>query len=316
MLGAADLHREGHVPDGVVRRRVDVDPDHRRHRADEQDRRRAGLGAQEVAQRRLEVARPRGPAGERPDRTVSVSTSASPSPGSMGKSAALTALTLDTRARLEKIALQVHTTTLRSEEFAITVAGRPATVGDVFPGLDEHDRLGIVIHHDLGAAGAGSLILAAVTAFYDCLRATGEDVLRLRGLLRLPRRRRPRHVCASSTSTRRTRRWWSPPTRSGSCEAVNDRAITRLLVPDAEPPPPPTWPARPSTAHNGASALRWPTHPAGRPRDADVVVRGSAQSDAYIDAMLGSPGTPEREAQSFRRLILDQALGMLLAARG
>ena len=42
----------------------------------------------------------------------------------------------------------------------------------MFPGFDEHDRLGIVIHDDLGAAGAGSLILATVTAFYDRLRAT------------------------------------------------------------------------------------------------------------------------------------------------
>ena len=48
----------------VVGRGVDVDPDHRRHGADEQDRRRPGLGAQEIAQRRLQVARPRGPARE------------------------------------------------------------------------------------------------------------------------------------------------------------------------------------------------------------------------------------------------------------
>ena len=43
----------------------------------------------------------------------------------------------------------------------------------MFPGFDGHDRLAIVIHDQFGAAGAGSLILAAVTAFYDHLRATG-----------------------------------------------------------------------------------------------------------------------------------------------
>ena len=67
----------------------------------------------------------------------------------------------------------MHTTTLRSDAFRITVAGRPATIADVFPGFDAQDRLGIVVTRSFGAAGAGRLILAAVTAFYDCLRATG-----------------------------------------------------------------------------------------------------------------------------------------------
>ena len=47
-----------------VRRRVDVDPDERRDRRREQDRRAARLGAQELAQRRLDAPRPRRPAGE------------------------------------------------------------------------------------------------------------------------------------------------------------------------------------------------------------------------------------------------------------
>ena len=56
-----------------------------------------------------------------------------------------------------------------------------------------------------------------------------------------------------------------------------------------------------------------PTGEAARP---DVLVRGSAQSDAYIDAMLGGRGMAVHEAQSFRRLDLDEALGLLPAARG
>jgi hypothetical protein len=69
----------------------------------------------------------------------------------------------------------VHTTTLRSDAFQITIAGRRATIADVCPGFDAQDRLGIVVSTPLGAAGAGTLILAAVTAFYDCLPDTGED---------------------------------------------------------------------------------------------------------------------------------------------
>ena len=53
------------VHDLLVRGRVDVDPQQRRDRPRQQDHRAPRLGAQEVAQRRLEVARPRGPPGQR-----------------------------------------------------------------------------------------------------------------------------------------------------------------------------------------------------------------------------------------------------------
>jgi len=46
---------------------------------------------------------------------------------------------VDTAARLEKI-VTVHTTVLRSDEFDLTVQERPATIADVFPEFDEHDR--------------------------------------------------------------------------------------------------------------------------------------------------------------------------------
>ena len=47
-------------------------------------------------------------------------------------------------------------------------------------------------------------------------------------------------------------------------------------------------------------------------------VAGSVESDAHIDAMLGSPRTTPAEArpaQSFRRVSVDEALGMLRTAR-
>ena len=69
----------------------------------------------------------------------------------------------------------MHTSeALSSADFQITLDGRPATLEDVLPGFDEHDRLGIVIDRNWGAAGAGTMILAAVTAFYDRLRVAGD----------------------------------------------------------------------------------------------------------------------------------------------
>ncbi len=219
----------------------------------------------------------------------------------------------------------MHTTGLRSQEFAITVEGRTATIDDVFPGFDEHDRLGIVIHDHLGAAGAGSIILAAVTAFYDGLRAAGEPFFAYADYFAF-------HVGADRGSLRKLDVW--PPHKEvvvandaeEILQAINDRGVTRLLVPDA--------PARAEPGGVGGSEFERETRhsarrrirtalvysPSGATTDADVVVRGSAHSDAYIDAMLGGPaGEPAadpRPAQSFRRADPDRALSLLVAPHG
>ena len=57
---AVDVDREHGLPQLVVRRGVHVHPHQRRDRRGEQDRRTAALGAQELAQRALDPARPRG----------------------------------------------------------------------------------------------------------------------------------------------------------------------------------------------------------------------------------------------------------------
>jgi hypothetical protein len=53
----------------------------------------------------------------------------------------------------------VHTTGLRADESKPEIAGQPASVEAVFDDFDEHDRLGIVIACDDGAAGAAALTL-------------------------------------------------------------------------------------------------------------------------------------------------------------
>jgi hypothetical protein len=56
---AAEVDGEHGLPQLLVGRGVDVHPHERRHRRCEQDRRAAALGAQKLAQRALEPARPR-----------------------------------------------------------------------------------------------------------------------------------------------------------------------------------------------------------------------------------------------------------------
>jgi hypothetical protein len=214
----------------------------------------------------------------------------------------------------------VHTTALRSDEFAITIDGRTATIDGIFPGFDADDRLGIVIHDDLGAAGAGSLILAAVTAFYDRLRATGEEFFAYADYFAF-------HVGADHGTLRKLDVWPSHKEvvlandAEQILEAINDRGVTRLLVPEAPPAREPESFKR-ETLHSARRRIRTALvySPTGEITGADVLVRGSAHSDAYIDAMLGGPAGGQarelRPAQGFRRTHPQQALGLLLAPRG
>jgi hypothetical protein len=213
----------------------------------------------------------------------------------------------------------MHTTGLRSHDFAITVAGETATLHDVFPGFDGRDRLGIVIHQRLGAAGAGSLILAAVTAFYDHLRATGEPFFAYADYFAF-------HVGAHHGTLRKLDVYPAhkevvvPNAAEPILEAINDRGVTRLLVPQAPSaaPAPTELELERETRHSAQRLIRTALvySPTGETTAADVLVRGSAQSDAYIDAMLANPEGESHEprpAQSFRRTDPHQALGLLLA---
>jgi hypothetical protein len=218
----------------------------------------------------------------------------------------------------------VHTTVLRSDEFELTVQDRPATIADVFPGFDEHDRLGIVLAADHAAAGAASLILAAVTAFYDNLRAHSSDFSAYPDYFAF-------HVERSRGSLRKLdvfpahKEVVVPADAEEVLRAINDRGVTRLLVPDAHGDVRPhelSREARASAERRIRTALAY--SPAGRARDGDVAVTGSPRSEAFVAAMLENAGGPpvvqrRRDPpalESFRRIRIDQALAMLVPPPG
>ena len=190
----------------------------------------------------------------------------------------------------------MHTTALRSEEFQITVDGRPATLDDVFPGFDRarppgHRHPRPIWARRAPAASSSPRSPPSMTG----LRAAGRAVLRLRRLLRLPRRRRPRDPAQArrlprAQGGRGRQRGRADPSRrsttaaSPACSCPSPARSTRGAAPS------PALTARDAaTAHNDAFAAALVYSPTGQTADADVVVRGSAHSDAYIDAMLGSP---------------------------
>ena len=99
-------------------------------------------------------------------------------------------------------------------------------------------------------------------------------------------------------------------------EAINDRGVTRLLVPDrAGAAPELARETRHSAQRRIRTALVYTS--SGDTADGDVVVRGSAQSDAFINAMMAAAGRGmPSPAQRLLRVRVDAALGLLPRAPG
>jgi hypothetical protein len=122
---------------------------------------------------------------------------------------------------------------LRSSAFQIEVAGRAAGVTDLFHGFDEHDRLGVIIGRPGGGLGASALITATITAFYDLQRARGPDFFIYPDYYLF-------HVGQAFGDHSRLDIWPAhkevvvAAERAEVLRAVNDRAITRLVVEDGE----------------------------------------------------------------------------------
>jgi hypothetical protein len=245
----------------------------------------------------------------------------------------------------------MHTSTkLRSESFAIELDGRPATIADVLPGAGGGGRLGVVVREPHGAIGASTLLLAAITAFYDAERARSDDFYIYPDYFLF-------HVGRPHGDHSMLDVWPAhkevvvPDDPDAILDAINDRAITWLLVPDGEPAEPPRGrEALASARERIVAALSYA--PGGRVEDGDVRIAGDDITDSYVDAVLDPDAvvaaleeaanpyaleirqraaevTPEVRAQlrasrgrlrdngrpleTYRRLTLDRALASLAA---
>lgn len=215
---------------------------------------------------------------------------------------------------------------LTSEMFAFRVAGQPVSFADVFPGFEQRDRIGIVSRSVGGALGGSALVMAAITAFYDQERARGDRFFRYPDYFLF-------HVGTSVGKYGMLDIW--PEHKEVAVpegdpeallQAINDRAITHLLVEDGA-----AGTAEFGRATLGSVGVRHALAFAadGRVRDADLEVTGNAVTERYVTAVidaLGPLADDERAAirerraallddgvptETFRRLKLDEALALL-----
>lgn len=179
----------------------------------------------------------------------------------------------------------MHTSTeLRSDSFAIERDGEPARLEDVLVGFGPADRLGIVVREPCGAVGASGLLLAAVTAFYDAQRARSAQFFIYPDFFTF-------QVGGPLGDHSMLDVWPShkevvvPDDADAILEAINDRAITWLLVPDGEPGTSPAQREALASARSRiAGALAYA--PEGRVEDADVRVAGNEVTEGYVRAVL------------------------------
>jgi len=183
---------------------------------------------------------------------------------------------------------------LRSEAFEITVAGREARLTDLFEGFGEHDRLGVIVGRPGGALGASALITATITAFYDLQRARGPDFFIYPDYYAF-------HLGRPFGDHSRLDIWPPhkevvvPPEPREVLRAVNDRAITRLVVEEGEPRDPELAPEDLASARARiTSCLAYSA--SGRVTGADVRVAANAVVEGYVDSTLD----PEQRAADLR----------------
>jgi hypothetical protein len=173
---------------------------------------------------------------------------------------------------------------LSSSSFEIEVGGVTAPLEELFEGFGEQDRLGVVLTQPCGAVGASALITATITAFYDIQRARGPDFFVYPDYY-LFHVGRPLGDHGRFDIWPRHKEVVLPDGADRLLEAVNDRAVTRLVVEDGAAGEPPSDPGAVASARARIETCLTYS-PSGRVDDADVRIASNPVTEGYVEAIL------------------------------
>jgi hypothetical protein len=171
-------------------------------------------------------------------------------------------------------------TLLKTDMFDVAIDGKAASIADLFPGWHAHDRFGLVIDEAFGGIGATHLLQSAMMAYYDVKpsRRTTLTVYPEIYAFHIGRGHGAhapydfwparREIILRTTDHREV------------LDAINDRGITRLAVPDRPMRDVVHRPKEEDAALDRiASAFAYSA--TGRTNDADVVIAGSDKRTEY-----------------------------------
>lgn len=125
----------------------------------------------------------------------------------------------------------MHSSKLRGADFHIREQGRAIPHEQFFVDWSEWDRLGVFAPEGWEGTGAITLVLAAVTAFYDRLRAHGEPFYAYPDYFTYQRREAPADYGMCDIWPRH-KQVPVPGQANETAAAMTDRGVTLLLLPD------------------------------------------------------------------------------------
>jgi hypothetical protein len=216
---------------------------------------------------------------------------------------------------------------LTSSSFSLTLDGLPAAADQLLPGFTDADRLGVVVRRPCGGMGASGIVLVAVTAFYEIQRERSDDFLIYPDYF-VFHVGRPlgRHNTLDIYPPHKE--VVVPDDPEQLLRAINDRAVTRLVVEDGAPGEDAF--ARETLASARARVVGALAYGAnGRVRDADVTIAGNDVTEGYVDSALEQSDDVEagdrdrmraarrqlvedgRVVETYRRIAVEEALGLL-----
>ena len=195
-------------------------------------------------------------------------------------------------------------TLLASEMFAVEIEGRPASIAEALPDWNPHDRFSLVIDESLGGVGATHLLQIAITSFYDVKPS------RRRELKIYPEiyafhvgKGHGAHAPYDFWPARREVMLSTDPREI--LDAINDRGITRLAVPDRPPRDIQHRPKEEDAALDRiVSAFAY--HPSGRVTNPDIRIAGNDKRTEYNPGRVLRPvyaATPRPAAATPKRLV-------------
>ncbi|WP_155772510.1 hypothetical protein [Mesorhizobium loti] len=179
---------------------------------------------------------------------------------------------------MTEIAMHV-VTLLKADMFDVEIDGKPASISQALPDWTPHDRFGLVIDDALGGIGATHLLQIAITSFYDIKPSRRTELTVYPEIYAF-------HI-GKGYGAHAPYDFW-PARREvitsrdhrEVLDAINDRGITRLAVPDRPPREVVHRPKEVDAALDRiASAFVY--SPSGRVPDPDLVISGNDKRTEY-----------------------------------